>query len=317
MSTNSDELLRDLLFATLKEQRARRRWGIFFKSLFFIFLFSMVYFFWSQNEDTFSTPGKSSAHTALVDVSGDIDADSQANADDIVTGLDEAFKDADTKGVILRIDSPGGSPVQASYVYNEIMRQRALHPDIKVYAVCTDMCTSAAYYMASATDQIYANPESLVGSIGALIDGFGFVDSMQKLGVERRLFVSGAHKGFLDPFSPLNPDDAKFAQTMLDQVHQQFISDVMKGRGDRLKVNQDTFSGLAWTGQQALPLGVIDGFGSAGQVARNVIKADDIVDYTVKPNFFDQFAQQIGASFATRVGTMFGFGNHGVRAQTY
>jgi len=169
--------------------------------------------------------------------------------------------------------------------------------------------------MASATDAIYANQSSLVGSIGVLIDGFGFVGSMDKLGVERRLITSGQHKGFLDPFSPLNADDQKFAQTMLDQVHQQFISDVTKGRGNRLKINDETFSGLAWTGQQALAQGVIDGYGSAGQVARDVIKADDIVDFTEKPNFLDQFAQKFGASFGTRIGEMLGLQNNEVRAQ--
>lgn len=315
MTTNVDETLRDLLFETLKEQRRRRRWGIFFKLLFFIFLFLIVWLVWPTDDDTLSKVSNAS-HTALIDVSGVIDADGQANADDIITGLDEAFKDPATKGVILRIDSPGGSPVQASYVYNEIMRMRASHPNIKVYAVCTDICTSAAYYMASAANSIYANQASLVGSIGVLIDGFGFVGSLDKLGVERRLFISGQHKGFLDPFSPLNMQDEKFAQVMLDQIHQQFINDVSKGRGNRLKVNADTFSGLAWTGQQAIAQGLIDGFGSSAQVARDVVKAEDIVDYTVKPNIFDQFAQKFAASFATRLGAEFGLDQHGVVAKS-
>jgi protease IV len=315
MSTNSDELVRDLLFATLKEARARRRWGIFFRSLFFIALFLIIYLIMMPDHDGIPTHGKSVSHTALVDVDGVIDSSSDANADDIVTGLDDAFKDPNTKGVILRIDSPGGSPVQASYVYNEVMRLRNVHPNLKVYAVCTDMCTSAAYYMASATDAIYANQSSLVGSIGVLIDGFGFVGSMDKLGIDRRLITSGQHKGFLDPFSPLNQDDEKFAQTMLNQVHQQFISDVTKGRGNRLKINTDTFSGLAWTGQQALGLGIIDGFASAGQVARDVIKADTIIDYTQKPSFFDRFAQKMGASFGARIGEMLGSQDDKVRAQ--
>lgn len=318
MASNPEEILRDVVLASIKEQRARRRWGIFFKSLFLIFLLLLIYFIWGPDDtDGLPTPGKSSAHTALVEVDGVIDDHSQANADDIVTGLDEAFKDPNTKGIILKIDSPGGSPVQASYVYNEIMRQRGLHPNVKVYAVCTDMCTSAAYYMASATDEIYANPSSLVGSIGVLIDGFGFVGSLDKLGVERRLLISGEHKGFLDPFSPLNANDQKFAQTMLDQVHQQFIDDVMKGRGDRLKVDQNTFSGLAWTGQQALAIGIIDGFGSPGQVARDVIHSDNIVDYTIKPSVFDQFAQKFGASFGTRIGEMLGLQQYGLRSQTF
>jgi protease-4 len=251
--------------------------------------------------------GSDKKFTAMVDVDGIIGPGRQANADNIVSGIDDAFKAPGTKGIILRINSPGGTPVQASEVYNEIMRQRALHPHIKIYAVCTDICASAAYYMASATDAIYANPSSLVGSIGVLMDGFGFTDAIQKLGIQRRLLTSGNHKGFLDPFSPMTPGDQQIAQAMLDGVHKQFIIDVAKGRGDRLKVNQDTFSGLAWTGQQAIDQGLIDGFGSPGQVARDVIKAEHIEDFTVKPNPLDLFADHIGASFASHIESMMGF----------
>lgn len=304
MAINSDEILRDVLLATIKEQRAKRRWGIFFKLIIILFLIFIVISTFSKNENILKTDKN---FTAMVDVDGVIGPGSQANADNVVTGIDDAFKASGTKGIILRINSPGGTPVQASEVYNEIMRQRALHPNIKIYAVCTDVCASAAYYMASATDAIYANPSSLVGSIGVLMNGFGFTDALQKLGIQRRLLTSGDHKGFLDPFSPMKPGDQQIAQTMLDSVHKQFIMDVVKGRGSRLKINQDTFSGLAWTGQQALGQGLIDGFGSPGQVARDVIKADRIVDFTVKPNPFDLFADHIGASFASHIGAMIGF----------
>lgn len=304
MAMNSDEILRDVLLEAVKEQRAKRRWGIFFKLIILMFLLIIVISSFSKSSDILNSDKK---FTAVVDVNGVIGASRDASADNIVTGIDDAFKASGTKGIILKIDSPGGTPVQASEVYNEIMRQRSLHPNIKIYAVCTDVCASAAYYMASATDSIYANPSSLVGSIGVLMDGFGFTDALQKLGIQRRLLTSGDHKGFLDPFSPLNPEDAKIAQTMLDSVHKQFIEDVVKGRGSRLKINQDTFSGLAWTGQQALGQGLIDGFGSPAQVARNVIKADHIENFTVKPNPFDVFADHIGASFAGHIGAMMGF----------
>ncbi len=304
MAMNSDEILRDVLLAAVKEQRAKRRWGIFFKLIILLFLSIIIFSGYSKSNNMLNTDKK---FTAIVDVNGIIGASKEASADNIVTGIDAAFKASGTKGIILQIDSPGGTPVQASEVYDEIMRQRSLHPNIKIYAVCTDMCASAAYYMASGTDAIYANPSSLVGSIGVLMDGFGFTGALQKLGIERRLLTSGDHKGFLDPFSPMSPEDAKIAQTMLDSVHKQFIEDVVKGRGSRLKINQDTFSGLAWTGQQALGQGLIDGFGSSAQVARNVIKAGHIQDFTVKPNPFDVFADRIGASFAGHIGTMMGF----------
>lgn len=304
MTMDSDKILRDVLLAAVKEQRARRRWGIFFKIIMLIVLIMIISMSFSQKSHVFN-PGEN--FTALVDVDGIIGTGKQASADNIVSGIDEAFRASGTKGIILRIDSPGGTPVQASEVYNEIVRQRALHPKIKVYAVCTDICTSAAYYIASAADAIYANPSSLIGSIGVLMDGFGFTGAIQKLGVDRRLLTSGDHKGFLDPFSPISAGDQQIAQTMLDAVHKQFIIDVAKGRGDRLKVNQDTFSGLAWTGQQALGQGLIDGFGSPGQVARNVIKAEHIEDFTIKASPLDLFADHIGASFASHIGALVEF----------
>lgn len=292
-----------ILLENLREQRARRRWGVFFKIAWLIFFILLLIAVWPDNNLGTSSGKK---HVSLVDIRGEIDDSSSADADDIISGLNKAFKDKDTQAVILRINSPGGSPVQAQTVYSQIRYLRQKYPDIKIYAVCSDLCTSAAYYIASATDDIYASPVSLVGSIGVLMDGFGFVDGMHKIGVDRRLITAGAHKGFLDPFSPLKPDELQFAQTMLEDVHQSFIKDVEQGRGSRLKTNDpNIFSGLVWTGQQALPLGLIDGLGSAQSVARDVIKNKTIVDYTVKPGYLDQLANRFGSSFAHELGSEF------------
>lgn len=284
--------LRDLLFETLKEQRRKRRWNIFFK--FFYIILGLFFILWlaSPDDSNFSL-GK--PHTAVIDIRGIIDDNSQASAKNVIDALKDAFKEPNAKGIILRINSPGGSPVQASYIYNEVMRQKYLHPKKPIYAVCVDLCTSAAYYIASSTDAIYANPSSLVGSIGALIDGFGFVGAEQKLGIERRLVTAGKSKGFLDPFSPLKKEDEAYAHEMLDQIHEQFIIDVKRGRGKRLKEGDDIFSGRVWTGIGAQPLGLIDGFGSTESVARDIIKAKTMVNYTVKENYFEQFANRFGA----------------------
>lgn len=288
------KVMHQLLQDTLKEQRRKRRWGIFFKLMFGIWLILMLVVM--LPEHTLENTNK--PHVALIDIKGTITDDDHADADQIATGLQSAFKNKHTKGVILRINSPGGSPVQAAYVYDEIRRQRKLHKNIPVYAVCTDVCASAAYYIASAADSIYANPSSLVGSIGALMNSFGFVDSLKKLGVERRLFTAGESKGFLDPFSPLKKNDVAHVEKMLANVHQEFISSVIAGRGKRLKQTPEMFSGLIWSGKEALALGLIDGFGSAGHVAREIIKQDQIVDYTVKPNYLERFTKQMGASFS-------------------
>lgn len=291
--------LEKLLFNTLKEQKSRRRWGVFFKLLVAVYFFAVLWLIWPT--DNIATPGKEKPHVALVEVRGEISEDNSASADNIIESLQAAFKDKNTQGVILEINSPGGSPVQANSVYNEIHYLRKKHPDIKLYAVCSDLCASGAYYIAAAADDIYADPSSLVGSIGVLMDGFGFVDTMQKLGVQRRLLTAGDHKGFLDPFSPVKPDEQKYAQAMLESVHQQFIQSVEKGRGTRLKKDPDMFSGLVWTGAQALPLGLIDGFGDTYSVARDVIKNHTIVDYTVRPNVFEKLANRMGASFSQAV----------------
>lgn len=285
-----------LLLENLKEQRRRRRWGILFKILFFLCLLAFLWLIWPSDNLTSSV--KSKKQVAMIDIRGEIDEATSASADNIINSLQQAFKAKETQAVILRINSPGGSPVQSANVYNEIRYQRQKHPNIKLYVVCSDVCASGAYYIASAGDFIYANPSSLVGSIGVLLDGFGFVDGMHKLGIERRLLTAGEHKGFLDPFSPLKPDEQQRAQSLIDNVHQQFIQAVEKGRGQRLKKDPQIFSGLVWTGEQALPLGLIDGFGDVQFVARNVIKNDNVVDNTVKPNFFDLVSRRIGADFA-------------------
>lgn len=284
--------LENILASSIIEQRRRRRWGIFFKLAFLVLLVLFLILIWPSDN---SPVAKGKMHTSLVDIRGEISDSGSATSDSIIKGLQQAFRDKMTQSIILRIDSPGGSAVQASNVYNEIRYQRKKHPNIILHAVCSDQCTSAAYYIASAADDIFANPSSIVGSIGVILDGFGFVDGMHKLGIDRRLLTSGDHKGFLDPFSPLKPDEQKQAQLLLDTVHGQFMHDVQQGRGSRLKNNPDLFSGMIWTGSQALPLGLIDGFGDAQFVARNVIKNNTIVDYTVKRNFMDQLSSRFAS----------------------
>jgi len=297
------DVLTKLAFATLQEQRRARRWGIFFKSLFAGYLILLLILMLSpglKQQSSF----KSSRHTALVDISGVIATNTDASASNVIAGLQDAFKNSHTAGVILRINSPGGSPIQAGYIYDEIKRLRKQHPKVKVYAVVTDICASGGYYIASAADDIYADKASLVGSIGVIMNGFGFVDSLKKLGVERRLYTAGEHKGFLDPFSPENKDEVAHVHKMLENIHQQFIAAVKAGRGDRLKDDKNLFSGLIWTGQESLKLGLIDGLASAGTVARDVIKAKDIVNYTHRPDYWQRIADRIGASAATRLATL-------------
>jgi protease-4 len=289
------DVLNRLAFASLNEQRRARRWGIFFKVLTFLYIGAVLFYFPGDFRDTAITGGP---HTALVEVQGVIASDSDASADLIVTGLRSAFKDKNTKGIILRINSPGGSPVQAGYVYDEIKRLRKEHENIKVYAVIVDVCASGGYYIASAADEIYADKASLVGSIGVLMNGFGFVGTMDKLGVERRLITAGKHKGMMDPFSPLNKEDQQHMQTMIDSVHQQFIDVVKAGRGERLSDNPDLFTGLVWNGDRSVELGLVDGLGSSSYVAREIVGAEKIVDFTPRKHFIDRFANQLGASLA-------------------
>ncbi len=294
-------VLENLVQATLKEQRSSRRWGIFFKLMFLGYLFLILYTYWPGKLVDESLAGR---HTALIDINGVIAEDRDASADYIVDSLREAFDNKHAAAILLRINSPGGSPVQSGYVNDEIARLRAQHPDKKVYAVITDICASGGYYIAAGADEIYADKASIVGSIGVLMDGFGFVQTLDKLGIERRLITAGESKGFLDPFSPMKPDDEHHIRTMLANIHQQFIDTVKKGRGDRLKDNPSLFTGLVWTGEESLKLGLVDGLGSPSYVAREIIGAEDIIDYTYQPPYFQRFAERIGAAAAQGVAGM-------------
>ncbi|MDA8327424.1 MAG: S49 family peptidase [Betaproteobacteria bacterium] len=292
------EVVQKVLLATVKEQRLARRWGIFFKSLLVIFVvFSILSASGWLSDNGLDVGGK---HTALVNLKGTI-ASNEVNADDIIEGLTAAFHDKDTQGVILRINSPGGSPVQAGQIYDAMLRLRKQHPDIPLYVVVDDLCASGGYYVAVAADRIYVNKASLVGSIGVLMDGFGFTGTMDKLGVERRLLTAGANKGFLDPFSPVNPKQQAYAQTMLEEIHQQFIQAVRDGRGARLKETPEMFSGLVWTGATSVKLGLADGFGSVDDVARDVIHAKKLVDYTPQNGLADRLTRKIGMTLANNV----------------
>jgi protease-4 len=297
------EVLTKLVFASLNEQRRARRWSIFFKAIFagYLFLLLFVMLFSGGGDGRNFKPGK---HTSLVEIKGVIAAGADASADNVIAGLRDAFEDKDTAGIILRINSPGGSPVQAGYINDEIKRLRSKYPKIKVYAVITDICASGGYYIASAADDIYADKASLVGSIGVVMNGFGFVDTMKKLGIERRLYTAGKHKGFLDPFSPQNPEEVEHVRGMREDIHQQFINVVKAGRGKRLKDDKDLFTGLIWTGEESMKLGLVDGLASSNTVARDVIKAENIVDYTHRPNYWQRFADRIGASAALKLATM-------------
>nr|WP_106593199.1 signal peptide peptidase SppA [Marinobacterium halophilum] len=295
------------------EHRRSRRWGIFFKLLTFTYLFSLMALFWiGNNLDTEKVIPH--AHTAVVEIKGPIMDDGDASADMIIGALRNAFKAEQSQAVILRINSPGGSPVQSGYVYDEIKRLRALYPQKKVYAVISDIGASGAYYIAAAADEIYADKASLVGSIGVISSSFGFVDLIDKLGVERRTLTAGENKAFLDPFSPLSDKDRAFWQTVLNTTHQQFIDQVKKGRGDRLQDNDKLFTGLVWTGEQALELGLIDGLGSSSMVARDVVGAEKLVDYTAHPRAIDRLIERLGVSVAKELSLQLGLsGEHSLR----
>ncbi|MGE5386723.1 MAG: S49 family peptidase [Betaproteobacteria bacterium] len=291
------QTIEKLAFAALSEQRARRRWGIVFKSLGFIYLTFVLF--------TFVDWGNGSAHenrhTAVVYLQGVIEAKGEANAEKINAALQSAFEEKASAGVVLRINSPGGSPVQAGMINDEIRRLRAKYPEKPLYAVVEDLCASGGYYVAAAADKIYVDKASVVGSIGVLMSGFGFTGTMDKVGVERRLLTAGENKGFLDPFSPQDPKHKAHAQGLLNEIHKQFIDVVRAGRGKRLKETPDMFSGLMWTGAQSIQLGLADEYGTVDSVARDVIKAEKILDYSVKDNIAERVAKRLGAS------TMSGF----------
>ncbi|MDR0997050.1 MAG: S49 family peptidase [Zoogloeaceae bacterium] len=296
--------LEKLVFDTLKEQKARRRWGIFFKILGFAYLFLLLAVFtgWSATDDKPEAAGSGGKITGVVNLSGIIAADEQNSAEKINAALREAFKDKNTQGIILRANSPGGSPVQSGIIYDEIKRLRQQYPQKKLYAVVEDLCASGCYYVASAADEIYVDKASLIGSIGVLMNGFGFTGAMEKLGIERRLMTAGAHKGLLDPFSPLKPEEEAYAQTLLANIHRQFIDAVTKGRGNRLKITDDTFSGLIWTGEDGIRQGLADALGTVDSVARDVIHAEKTRDFTVKENLAERLAKQFGTEAASGFG---------------
>ncbi|ULG70822.1 signal peptide peptidase SppA [Marinobacterium sediminicola] len=287
------------------EHRRSRRWGIFFKLLTFVYLFSLLAIFY-VGKDLDADKVVPQDHTAIVEVKGPIMDDEEASADTIIHALRDAFKAERSRAIILRINSPGGSPVQAGYVYDEIKRLRALHPDKKVYAVITDIGASGAYYIAAAADEIYADKASLVGSIGVISSSFGFVELIDKLGVERRTLTAGENKAFLDPFTPLKDKDREFWQSVLNTTHQQFIAQVKQGRGGRLKGGEEIFSGLVWTGEQALELGLIDGLGSSSMVARDIVGAEKLIDYTSRPKALDRIIERLGIGVAKELALQMG-----------
>ncbi len=293
------DLVNKLAFSAISEQRKARRWGIFFKIAFLLYLITLPIIFISSEGVSSSLPV--GEHTALVNLSGIITSDSDASADVVVAGLRDALENKNSKALIIRANSPGGSPVQADYMYNEILRLRKKYPNKPVYAVVTDVCASACYYIISATEKIYANKASIVGSIGVLSNGFGFVGSMKKLGIERRLYTAGKNKGALDPFSPEKPEDVAHMKDLMSDVHQIFIDSVKKGRGDRLKETPDMFSGLFWSGSKAKEMGLIDDFASSGKVARDIVGKKEIVDYTPHKNLLDKLVDRLGASIATNI----------------
>lgn len=285
----------------LHERRRGQVWSGLFKLLVILYLIGLLAA--ALSRDLWQEMDAQKDHTALINVKGVISSETDASADRVITGLREAFESAHAKGVILRINSPGGSPVQSGYINDEIRRLKKKYKedndkDMPVYAVAADICASGAYYIAVAADAIYADKASLVGSIGVRIDAFGFQQAMQDLGVERRLLTAGKNKGILDPFSPLPEDQREFIQGVLDDLHQQFIAAVKEGRGDRLTGGDELYSGLFWSGDQAVKLGLVDGLGSSSYVARELIKAETIVDYTKKRDIFEGFAKRLGAELA-------------------
>jgi protease IV len=294
------EILEKLAFANLKEQRAGRRWNIFLRLLT---LSLIVYGVWIVLNLTGRDAEVAGRHTALIEIDGTIESGARASAEAVIPALNRAFDDANSVGVVLRINSPGGSPVQAGMINDEIMRLRTKYPRKPLHVVVDEVCASGAYYVAAAADKIFVNKASIVGSIGVMIESFGFTGAMERVGIERRLMTAGENKGFMDPFSPQSEQHRQFAQIMLNEIHQQFIDVVRQGRGDRLKETPDTFSGLFWSGAKAIEMGLVDGFGSLDSVARQELKAEEIVDYTQHEGFGDRllkkFGMAVGSSAAT------------------
>lgn len=296
-------LIEKVALAAITEQTRARRWGITFKSLFFLYLCAVFVaaVYPDFNEHLGSKGGD---HTAVINLTGQIAEDKETSADFIIESLRDAVKDKHTKGIILHANSPGGSPVQSAYVYDEIRRIKKEHPTLPIYTVVSDMCASGCYYIASASDKIFVNPASLIGSIGVLMDGFGFVDVMQKLGVERRLLTAGSHKAMLDPFSERKETETLYMQGVLNQVHHQFIKAVKIGRGTRLKDTPELFSGLVWSGEESVKLGLVDEFATRHEVAKNLIGAENEVNFTHQEYLLDKLAGRLGASFGHALNSM-------------
>ncbi len=297
-------VLEKVALRALEEQRRTRQWGALFKLLWFIlaFLVLSAWMGWIGRPDKDSMSAGVGKHTALVDLEGVIAPETKASAEKIIKGLNRAFKDANTQGVVLRINSPGGSPVQAGYINDEIRRLRAKYPNTPLFVVVQDLCASGGYYVAAAADRIYVDKASLVGSIGVIIGSFGFAGALDKLGIERRAYHAGDNKDFLDPFLPEKPADREHAQQMLDEIHRQFIAVVRQGRGKRLKETPEMFSGLVWTGEKSVELGLADGLGGLEYVAREVIKAEKVVDYSPKDNVFEQLSERLGTQLGATLG---------------
>ena len=308
-SNDSQLLLNQIVNDYMREKRSRRRWRWIMRILILALILGT--FYWLLTDEDKTSHLKS--HVGLIDLNGTISDTQAGSADNFAKGLEDAYDNSGLKALIVRINSPGGSPVQADYMFNMLQYYRKKNPEVKIYAVCVDLCASAAYYVAVAADEIYANPSSLVGSIGVVYNGFGFVDTMQRFGVTRRLQTAGANKGFMDPFLPENPEQEKLLQAMLDEIHRVFIERVKEGRGTRLKIDDLTFSGLFWTGQQAMERGLIDGFGSSGQVARELVKIDKLIDYTYKQSVFDRVSKNIGTAIANQLPAAMGL-KEGIKA---
>lgn len=296
------QALEHLLLENLKETKRTRRWRTFWRILYSLLLVSLVYLMW--DESSLHKPGALGKHTALVSIDGEISASTKANASDLITSLTAAFENPESVGVILRINSPGGSPVQAGIVHDEIIRLRKLYPTKPLHVVVEDLCASGGYYIAVAGEKIYVDKASLVGSIGVIMDGFGFSQLMEKLGVERRTITAGSNKALMDPFSKENPRHREILQAMINEVHEQFIDVVKTGRGTRLKDDPDMFSGKVWNGARSIELGLADGFGTVDSVARDVFKQSSIVDYTLQENIAERVAKKFGAAAGTSFGNV-------------
>ncbi len=290
--------LERLALRALDEQRRARQWSTLIRLLWLTLFFLVVAGALGWIGGASKEPIRTGKHTALVELRGVIGVESRASADRMIQALNAAFKDKHTQGVVLRINSPGGSPVQAGYINDEIRRLRAKYPQVPLHAVVQDLCASGGYYVAVAADRIYVDKASLVGSIGVIMSSFGFTGAMDKLGIERRAYTAGENKDFLDPFAPENPAHREHAKKMLEEIHQQFIKVVRDGRGTRLKDSPEIFSGLVWTGERAVQLGLADGYGSLDSVARDVFKAENVVDYTPEDNYFEQLSKRLGAGAA-------------------